>query len=92
MFYVALLLLQYCDGGSWTGANMTTTYTTYNGQTVPLYFRGSLNLVAVLTDLIKNHGMGQATHVVVSGERDRTPSNHRVLAIAAASIWLVVMS
>lgn len=60
--------VQYCDGGSFTGNNATPASGVYNGAQVPLYYRGAANLAAVLDDLKANHGLGAATHVVVSGD------------------------
>lgn len=60
--------IAYCDGGSYAGANMSVTMTTYNGVTVPLYFRGFLNIQAIFDDLTANYGFGQATEVIVSGD------------------------
>ena len=53
----------YCDGASWTGSNSTTTEV--DGK--KLYFRGKNNIDALMTALLTQHGMDQATEVVISG-------------------------
>lgn len=62
------VLVPYCDGGSFGGDNDNVTFTTYNGATVPLYFRGRRNLDAVISDLIANHGLGDSTELLLSGD------------------------
>ena len=64
------LYIPYCDGGSFAGQNMSTTWTQWSGTlangtvlanaTVPLYFRGRLNLAAVVDAAIARHGLGDA--------------------------------
>jgi len=54
------VLLMYCDGASWIG-NME--------QPVEgLYFRGWQSLQAIMTDLLANHGLNQATEVLIGGD------------------------
>lgn len=72
------LYIPYCDGGSFGGQNSSTTWTTWSGTlsngtelvnaTVPLYFRGRINLEAVIDSAIKHHGLGVATDVLVGGD------------------------
>eukprot|EP00051_Salpingoeca_urceolata_P009780 m.118854 g.118854 ORF g.118854 m.118854 type:complete len:430 (+) comp16444_c0_seq1:1528-2817(+) len=62
------VLLPYCDGGSFSGNNESVTWVQVDGETKPLYFRGFRNFMAVLNDLQRNHALGQATDVVVSGD------------------------
>ena len=62
------VLVPYCDGGSYAGGNFTSTLVTLaNGTVAPLYFRGRLNLHAILDDLIVNHGLGDAEELVLTG-------------------------
>lgn len=60
--------LQYCDGTSQTSNNETVTWTTFNGTTVPLYFRGLRVWQAMVQRLIADYGLGAATDLVVSGD------------------------
>jgi hypothetical protein len=62
------VFISYCDGGSYAGDNDNVTTTTYNGQTVPLYFRGFRNLNAILDDLIANYNFGKASEVIAGGD------------------------
>ncbi len=72
------LYIPYCDGGSFGGRNHTTTWTNWTGTlangtiltnaSVPLHFRGRVNLEAVVSDAIARHGLGSATDVVVGGD------------------------
>lgn len=55
--------LWYCDGGSFTGDR--TAPVDVNGTT--LYFRGKRVLDALLDYLMLNHGLSQATEVLLSG-------------------------
>jgi len=55
--------LKYCDGGSFSGNNMTVTV--YNGK--DLHFRGHLNLEAMFDDLFNVRGLKSAAEVVISG-------------------------
>jgi hypothetical protein len=67
-----------CDGGSFGGRNRTVTTTLYSGTlpngtnvtnaTVPLHFRGRVNLAAVVAAAVLRHGLGQATDVIVGGD------------------------
>jgi hypothetical protein len=52
--------LYYCDGASWTG-NMADPV---DG----LYYRGWQNMKAVMTDLLTNRGLDQATDVLIGGD------------------------
>lgn len=47
---------------------MQLTHTTHAGQAVALYFRGALNLAAVLDSLVSTYGLGAATELVLSGD------------------------
>lgn len=62
------VLIQYMDGGSGSGNNETITWTTWNNQEVPLYYRGWRNLNAILDDLIANRNLQSATDIIVSGD------------------------
>jgi hypothetical protein len=55
--------LKYCDGGSFSGDNATTS--NYNGQ--PLLFRGRRILNAMFGDLYNVRGLSSATDAVISG-------------------------
>jgi hypothetical protein len=57
------VFLIYCDGGSFSGNNMTKTF--YNGT--ELFFRGFRNLMNFKLDLDRKHLFYQATDVVISG-------------------------
>ena len=57
------VILWYCCGGSFTGDR--TDPITVNGSQV--WFRGRRNLVALLSYLTEQHGMSDATEVLVSG-------------------------
>jgi hypothetical protein len=57
------VMVQYCDGGSWSGNNQSTT--TFGGQ--QLHFRGRKNFEGLMKALLNNHGFGNATDIVVSG-------------------------
>eukprot|EP00463_Aulacantha_scolymantha_P000525 TRINITY_DN1319_c0_g2_i1.p1 TRINITY_DN1319_c0_g2~~TRINITY_DN1319_c0_g2_i1.p1 ORF type:complete len:383 (+),score=89.85 TRINITY_DN1319_c0_g2_i1:109-1257(+) len=63
MYNWNMVFMRYCDGGSFSGANMTVT----EYKSKKLYFRGKLILRAMISDLLKNRGLNQATDVVVSG-------------------------
>lgn len=58
------VLLRYCDGASFIGD--TVEAVPYSGDS--LYFRGWRNLQATITDLIKNHGLADATEVLIGGD------------------------
>jgi hypothetical protein len=72
------LYIPYCDGGSFGGQNLTTTWTNWSGTlvngtqltnaSVPLHFRGRINLAAVVDAAITKHNLGAATDVVVGGD------------------------
>ena len=55
--------LRYCDGGSFSGSNATSTEV--KGQT--LWFRGKHVLKAMATDLLTNRDLKSSTDVVISG-------------------------
>lgn len=55
--------LRYCDGGSFSGRNTSTS--TYNGKT--LHFKGNFNLLAIQADLINKHELLHASDAVISG-------------------------
>lgn len=57
------VFIRYCDGGSFTGSNSSTTIV----QGMELFFRGKHILKAVIDDLLDNRGLSNATDVVVSG-------------------------
>jgi len=57
------VLLRYCDGGSFSGNNASSTQ--YGSQT--LYFRGHWILNAIQRELLKNHGLDTASDIVISG-------------------------
>jgi hypothetical protein len=62
--------LQYCDGFSYSGNNDTVGRVSQAGvgSDLPLYFRGARNLQAVLQHLTAHAGLGDATHLVLSGD------------------------
>jgi len=62
------VLIPYCDGGSFAGNNESVSYVDVRGKMMPLYFRGFRNLNAVLDDLVANHGLGDVTDALVSGD------------------------
>ena len=55
--------LRYCDGGSFSGNNDTVQ--PYKGTT--LHWRGKRIREAVYDELVTNHGLKDATDVVISG-------------------------
>eukprot|EP01065_Artemidia_motanka_P015223 TRINITY_DN19098_c0_g1_i1.p1 TRINITY_DN19098_c0_g1~~TRINITY_DN19098_c0_g1_i1.p1 ORF type:complete len:433 (+),score=116.73 TRINITY_DN19098_c0_g1_i1:70-1299(+) len=57
------VFLKYCDGSSFGGGRAGAVE--YKGQT--LHFRGRANFDAMVTDLMQNFGMSEATEVVLSG-------------------------
>eukprot|EP01005_Ploeotia_sp_CARIB1_P000406 NODE_149_length_1336_cov_170.449132_g145_i0.p1 GENE.NODE_149_length_1336_cov_170.449132_g145_i0~~NODE_149_length_1336_cov_170.449132_g145_i0.p1 ORF type:complete len:386 (-),score=108.98 NODE_149_length_1336_cov_170.449132_g145_i0:118-1275(-) len=57
------IFIPYCDGGSFSGNNNTVTE--YKGK--KLYFRGHVNLNAVISWLVGNSPIESATDVVISG-------------------------
>jgi len=56
--------LIYCDGGSFSGKNLTTTQRA--GES--LYFLGGYILEAIMDTLLREHGLASATNVVVGGD------------------------
>ena len=72
------LYIPYCDGGSFGGRNLTATLTSWSGKlangtrlanvTVPLHFRGRINLEAVVDAALNRHGLDTATDVLVGGD------------------------
>lgn len=60
--------ISYCSGESYTGALPFSVNTTYNGDNVQLYYRGRVNLDAILDSLLKTQGMASATELIVSGD------------------------
>ena len=62
------VMVEYCDGMSYASFNTTVTYVSFNGtDNLPLYFRGRANVDAMIDDLKSNHGLGDATDVIISG-------------------------
>ena len=57
------VFLRYCDGGSFSGSNATSTLV--NGET--LWFRGKHVLKAMIADLVGARGLKASTDVVISG-------------------------
>lgn len=57
------VFFRYCDGASFSGDNETVTE--YGGK--PLHFRGRRVREAAVATLIRDHGLAEATDVVVSG-------------------------
>lgn len=68
MVYCVQVLVNYCDGGSFSGNNDTVTWTEWNGTTVPVYYRGFSNLQAVVDDLASAHGLQAASDLILSGD------------------------
>ena len=62
--------MQYCDGFSYSGNNETVSRVALTGvgEYLPLYFRGARNLQATLAYLTAYAGLGNATHVLLSGD------------------------
>ena len=58
------VFVRYCDGASFSGLNRTTTMT-QNGN--ELYFKGFNNLEAVLTTLLTDYGLLNASDVLLTG-------------------------
>lgn len=56
---------KYCDGGSFSGSNASTTPSGVNGTV--LHWRGKHILEGGMTDMFKNRGLDKATEIVVSG-------------------------
>ena len=59
---------QYCDGGSYSGNNATAVPVTFNGTQRFIHYRGARNLDFALGTLARDHGMGDATDVLISGD------------------------
>lgn len=57
------VFMRYCDGGSFSGDNETVTE--YKGK--QLTYRGKRVREAIVATLKRDHGLGQATDLVVSG-------------------------
>ena len=57
------VFLRYCDGGSFSGSNATST--DVGGST--LWFRGKHVLKAMMEDLLSKRGLKTSTDVVISG-------------------------
>ena len=55
--------VKYCDGSSFSGHRNGTV--DVRGQ--PLYFRGRENLRAVISTLMSDYGLSDATEVILSG-------------------------
>ena len=62
------VLISYCDGGSFGGANMNVTPAVSGGKPVDLHYRGFYNLNAVIDDLLANRGLASATDLILSGD------------------------
>ena len=63
MYNWNMVLMRYCDGGSFSGNNETVA--TYNGT--KLYYRGKRIREAVFDSLKTEHNIGKATDAVISG-------------------------
>jgi hypothetical protein len=59
------VVLWYCDGASFTGNADAPVFHAATNQT--LYYRGKRVLDLLLDTLAQRHGLGNATHVLVSG-------------------------
>lgn len=57
------VLVQACDGTSWSGSNETTT----RAGSVDLHFRGAQNLAGLIEALQAGHALNAAREVVVGG-------------------------
>jgi hypothetical protein len=57
------VFLRYCDGGSFSGSNSSTTMV----QGMELHWRGKHILKAMIDDLLNNRGLAKATDIVISG-------------------------
>jgi len=65
--WAVISAFRYCDGASFSGDKTEPfMYNTSTG-TQPLYFRGRRVLDAVLDTLLAEHGLDQATDVLLSG-------------------------
>ena len=59
------VVMYYCDGASFSGDNDAPYVDAKTNQTI--YFRGRRVLGALLDTLVKSHGLGAATDVLLSG-------------------------
>ncbi|CAK9004260.1 Pectin acetylesterase 5 [Durusdinium trenchii] len=57
------VFMKYCDGASFSGNNDTVT----KYQNTSLFFRGKRIREAIVKDLMEQHGLNQATDLMVSG-------------------------
>ncbi len=62
------VIMMYCDGGSYSGNNATAVPVWWNGTQRLIHYRGARNLNFALETLAKDHGMGDATDVLISGD------------------------
>ena len=62
------VLMMYCDGGSYSGNNATAVPVVFNGTERVIHYRGFRNLNFALEVLAKEHGMAEATDVLISGD------------------------
>lgn len=62
------VIMMYCDGGSYSGNNATAVPVTFNGTQRFIHYRGARNLDFALGTLARDHGMGDATDVLISGD------------------------
>ena len=65
------VLMNYCDGGSYSGNNATPTMVAYPNAASPprpMYYRGYRNLNFALETLVKDWHLGDATEVLISGD------------------------
>lgn len=60
--------MSYCSGGSYVGYNETATEVSTSSGTQDMWFRGGTNMEAVFDHLEANHGLADASHVIVSGD------------------------
>ena len=68
------VLVQACDGTSWSGSNATTTRT---GDGVDLHFRGAQNLGGLIAALQARHALNGASEIVVGGGAAGSPATAR---------------
>jgi len=59
-------MLLGCDGGGFAG-NLTDPIIV---DGTPLYFRGHANVIAMITDLLENRNLGEATDIMFTGDFD----------------------
>ena len=60
-----MVYFKYCDGGSFSGSNASTTPSGVGGKV--LHWRGKHILNGGITDMLQNRGLATAAEVVVSG-------------------------